>query len=455
MRIEDAERRPYLERLRSFYGKEIVAEQDLAQSRQLLIEHKRHRLNARFISNVSHLDFFPKRLLISATQKCTFSCSHCWVFASPKTTCSLDSQALNAIYHNVLSDPPPGWTVTGGEFFALPYWSDVLERFPIQCIYTNAFWGHPVENCRRQIAIIRKALENNSGIDTKRFTIILSYDRFHVESVGSEFPLAVAVAGIIDQLYESVPDVSIRISHTNDPADEDMFDPVIVELKKYGYQINRTRFSEKNTKIRTISFMYSKGKGMLKELSVDMFPLTPICRGLLLGESKKAQTDTEDTDQLSALESLHNPRAYHQYAVGPDGGVSLYEILYAPPVTYYLGNLVHESWVKIEERIKRDPIAITLRQDGMGSIIGFMKKFEPELLSNIIADIQTVQQLLYLIFLNPKRRLLLNAFLLNELCKNNLFNCHHGHTARQMSALLEIEHRLEREKRILEFYGVG
>lgn len=455
MRIEDQERRPYFDVLQSLYGKKIAAEQDLVQSRQLFIEHKRHRLNACFISTVSHSDLFPKRLLISATQKCTFNCAHCWVFASPKAICSLDLKAFNAIYDHLLSDTPPEWTITGGEFFALPYWSDILRCFPVQCLYTNAFWGHPAENCKRQIEKLRRALENNSGIDRRRFTMILSYDRHHVEGAGKVFPLSTAVAGIIDQLYESVPDASVRISHTIDPGDLDRFAPVFVELEKSGFQIRRTRRSEANKNIRTISFTYSRGKGPVKEVSVDMFPTTPICRGLLMKIRKNAMPVPEVMDKISAIDSFHRSRAFHQYTVGPDGGVALYETLYAPPVPFFLGNLVHEPWKEIEERIRHDPIVITLRHEGMRPFMAFMKKFEPKLLASIVADIQTVQQLLYLIFLNPERRLLLNTYLLNELSKRNVFNSHQVRLDKQMSDLMEVEHPLERKKRLLDIYGIS
>jgi hypothetical protein len=455
LRIGDRERRLYLERLQSLYGKEIAGEQDLIPSQQFVIEQKRHQLNTGFVVGVSCPELSPKRLLISATQKCSFSCSHCWVFASPKATCSLDPKAFKAIFNNMPSDCLPQWTVTGGEFFLLPYWSDVLENFPIQCIYTNAFWGHPAENCKKYISDIGKALEKNPRIERKRFTLILSYDRYHIQGAGCQFPLATAVARIVDHLYESVPDVSVRISYTQDPADEEMVDPVIVELARDGYQISKTDISQKNNNIRTVSFSYSKRKGPTKELFVDMFPATPICRGLFLHPRRKREALSEETDQLSALDSLNGSRSYHQYAVGPDGGVALYETLYAPPVSFLLGNLIYEPWEQIEKRITCDPIAFTLKREGIGPILRFMKQFEPELLRNLAPDIQTIQQFLYLVFLNPLRRLLLNAFLLDELWGKYIFSCNKNHTIHQMKALLKTEHCPERERKILDFYGVG
>jgi hypothetical protein len=455
MRIEDLERKPYVEVLRSLYGKQVAAERDFVQSRQLFIEQKRHGLNARFVSNVSHLDLYPKRLLISATQKCTFNCAHCWVFASPRAGCSLDFDGFKAIYDHLLSDTPPEWTITGGEFFALPYWSDILGSFPVQCLYTNAFWGYPAENCMRQIQKLRKELENNPGIDRKRFTMILSYDRYHVDGAGRFFPLSIAVAGIIDQLYKSVPDASVRISHTVDPRDIDRFDPVLAELEKSGFQIRRTRRSEKNKNIRTISFAYSRGNGPVKELFVDMFPPTPVCRGLLMKNRENEMPVPELTDKIAVIDSLHCSRAFHQFTVGPDGGVAIYETLYAPPVPFYLGDLVHEHWKEIEERIRHDPIIITLKHDGMRPFMTFMKKYEPKLLDNIAADIQTVQQLLYLIFLKPERRLLLNAYLLNRLLKRSVFNSHQVRLDKQMSGLIETEQSLERMKRMFDIYGIN
>ncbi|MBN2535034.1 MAG: hypothetical protein JXB88_19290 [Spirochaetales bacterium] len=479
MDIEEAEKQLYFEYLQSFYGKNILDREDLDPSRQSLYEDRRHEFNSNVQLDSENMDIVPGRLLISVTQKCPSHCAHCWVFGSPLATCSLSTNELQAIYNHTLSDRSPGWTLSGGEFFILPHHAEILERFPVQCIYTNGYWGHPAGKCSLYIENFKNALNKNPVIDKSRFYLILSYDRYHREGIGSSFPLATAVARIIHSLYEIMPEISIRISHIEDHLiyndnrylvnyyrastqlkpnynyircsnNKNDFHTIIHELEDMGYECEKTERNDKNFNINTLSFSYSKTNGMKKELFVDIFPATPVCRALFLCKPEETPLlKNPGKNSLADLSFEHTTRRYH-YTIGPDGGVGLYEILYAPPVPYRLGNLIHQPWETIEKRILHDPIAMTLRTKGLSPFIRFMETYYQDIFQAISGHIKTIQQFLYLVLLNPGRKLLLNTYLLEE------FTATHENGLREkINNCLETKQVMDRDRNILDLYGVN
>jgi hypothetical protein len=425
MVLEESESRRYAAKLREIYGEKIADPRDLNSEFQCLVETKRHRLNARFDPLFRKPDLYPKRILVSATQFCTSQCPHCWVYASPESDCGLNFDDLNTIHRNLENPerPTPAWSVSGGEFFALRDFQEILGRFPIQCVYTNAFWGKTDRSCRIFTEKIAKALRANPGIDIKRFSVILSYDRFRLTGRDGRFPQAAAIARIIRMLDEALPEISIRISHAVDLREEDDLESILQELRKRGYRTEKTTHEEKNSDIRTESFACSKGDNGRRELFVDHFPVTPIGRGLFLaGTREKRPPETKNGDPLEKMTSGES-HPFHQYTIGPDGGVGLYEVLYSPPVPHRLGNLLHESWDRVENRILHDPIAMTLRIRGLEPVVRLMKKYDSESLQRMLPHLRTIQQFLFLVLLNATRRLFLNAHLLREMKEENLVGC--------------------------------
>jgi hypothetical protein len=448
MQINHSEKLLYFKYLKKYFGREIVHEDDLNTEYQRHIEIQRHKFNSYFESNIGGLDLNPKRLLINITQKCTFSCQHCWVFGSPSAKSSLSLNDLKSIEKNILSDNPPNWTISGGEFFCLPYYPKVLEQFPIQCVYSNAFWGHPEKKSQEYTEKIAKALDKNLKINKNRFTLILSYDIYHIKSCGANFPLSIAIARIIDTFYKKMPEISIRISHTLCKDDENKYNPIIKELENFGFEITKTEQDDNHSNINTISYSYTKENGIVKELFIDIFPATYISRGLFLEEKNELQLFEKQT-------IIENNSFRYQYTIGPDGGLGLYEILYAPPVPYFLGRLVDESWKTIEERLMHDPIAMTLKKEGIKPILHFMDIYYHELFNSISTQYQTIQQILYLILLNPGRRLLLNTYLLSELVSKEQSNVTLRTHYQKIISILDNTNKAEREKENLNLYKIN
>ena len=409
MEVAEAERAVYLASLRSAYGDEILPDnRDLQASHQRRCEALRHRLNSRVRSEVGESHRAPRRLLVSVTQRCTFACSHCWVFGSPAADCYLSLDELDAIHQHTSAGPSPRWTVSGGEFFTLPHFAEVLKRYPIDCVFTNGFWGYPKDRCRRYIEHIAAALRDNRQLHDGVLTFILSYDTYHVDASGRSLPLAAALANIVAELYEVLPRVALRISHARNSPEDAGYQDVISALEKEGFAVPQTARLDHNGNIATVSYRYQKQGGTAKELFVDTYPITPVCRALrynhAIDPSSSAACDTTGSP----------PRARYQYTLGPDGGVGLYQILYAPPVPYCLGDLVDEPWSAIAERVSRDPIAVTLDEDGIGPIVSFLDRYYPTLMRSLTPGFQMIQPFLYLVLLDPDRRLLLNTYLLRQ-----------------------------------------
>lgn len=445
MEIDDSEKTAYVQSLRAAYGPNILTDRShLNGAVQRAYEDRRHALNASFRTGGTELTLCPKRLLVLTTQKCTSQCAHCWVFGSPQARSTLSAGQLARIDGH-LSGLPGGeaidWTVSGGEFLTHRDYASVLSSFPVQCVYTNGFWGYPADGCARYLETIRDAVMKNARIDKSRLTFIISYDRYHIEGARSGFPLENAVANIIGMAYDVLPHAAFRISQAGSGAP--VIDPLIRALEDAGLSVLQTIRDDSNADIRTVSYTYRRDGGPAKELFVDLFPVAPVCRGAM----QESPPDAPDS-----FHAEERPIARHQYTIGPDGGVGLYEILYAPPVPYCAGNLIDEPWERIEDRLRRDPIAVTVKALGLSPIFEFMQAYYPDMLAPILSRSRTIQQLLYLVLLDPGRRLFLNLFLLARLHGPGRSACPHSDLASRIAGLFSALKAAPSIHDIMRFY---
>jgi hypothetical protein len=418
MMLGDAERMGYFSALRRVFGDGILADETgLDASRQRATEEFRQRMNRGFVPASGTSGREPKRLLVTVTQRCTFHCSHCWLFASPEAELSLSLDELDAIDRNTSIDNSPSWTVSGGEFFTLPHFAEVLRRYPIDCVYTNGFWGFPAARCSEYIDRIAEAVAGNTRRGDRPLTLILSYDSFHAAAAGTHLPLATAIAGIVAECYRRLPAVAIRISHAQRESGDTRYLDVVRALESGGFSVAHAEAQERNGRITVLAYRYWADGGAVKQMFVDTYPVTAICRALL--DDCTAGTWPE----APGPGWQEQPRARHQYTVGPEGGLGLYEVLYAPPVPYLLADVVHERWSVIEERIIRDPIAVTLQSDGAGPVMSFLDRFYPALARALAARCPSVQAFLHLAMLDPERRLLLNSYLADRLLRQDRLRC--------------------------------
>jgi hypothetical protein len=165
-----------------------------------------------------------------------------------------------------------------------------------------------------------------------------------------------------------------------------------------------------NGNIENSSCRLTSRSGSTQELFIDSYPVAAVSRALIPPGPSQTNGNPGGMPESNA-----RPRARYEYAVGPDGGVGLYSILYAPPAPYCVGNLIHEPWSAVAQRVGRDPIAITIQQEGLEPIVSFMDESCPSLQQSLAQHFHSIQQYLYLCLLDCDRRLLLNAWLLARL----------------------------------------
>ena len=448
MEINKAERHDYFSALKAIFGDEIIrSERALSTGFQREWEILRHCFNARLGIEGSNIPLDPERLLISTTQQCTFSCSHCWVFASPQAECSLSIEDLDAIYEHTSANSTARWTVSGGEFFTLPYYTGILKKYPIDCVFTNGFWGFPETRCRKFVEKIASALSVNPYTKDHPLTFILSYDSFHLKSGGGGEKLAAAIANIIACFYEILPKIRIRISHSQCcPSDMNFMD-VLNVLSEKGFTVFPSDQHDQNANIHNILYSYQRQGFPKLELWVDTYPVSQVCRALIYNHRPNS---TPNMIQSAATKS---PKTRYQYTVGPDGGVGMYQVLYAPPVPYWLGDLVCEPWHRIVERAARDPIALSLIHNGVNSIIEFMKEYYPVLGQAIKCSLPVAQSYLYYILLDPTRRFHLNSYLVKKLSDQGYVTCTELELFESVKRSLRMKNLNDHQKAVFDLYG--
>jgi hypothetical protein len=217
-------------------------------------------------------------------------------------------------------------------------------------------------------------------------------------------------------------------------------------MKERGFRISAAKRLEKNANIANILYEYQKEGNKIKELWVDTYPISRVCRAVMLAPSETLNLDGQNMLQSS-------PKARYEYAVGPDGGVGAYQILYAPPVPYWVGDLVQEPWQVIAERAAIDPIAVSLNRAGTIGIVQFMKEYHPNLLHTIKESLPMTQPFLYHVLLDPARRMHLNAYLLLELIEEGYLCCTNTETLEKVRNLVHAKSKEERWQWIEHIYG--
>ena len=408
MKINSCEQNAYFHHLREIYGEDVITDEAFLKTAvQREFEWQRHDMNAQLTPKSSASNVKSDRFLFIPLQKCTFKCQHCWVFGSPDSDCVLNEEHLCSIKQNIGHIQQV--TVSGGEFFLHPSFRKILSDFPVQCIYTNGFWGYPNSNCHFYLQDIKAAVDINPQINPNRLTMILSFDNFHSENFHSS--AEEALSGIISAAYELFPDMNLRISQTNNGPVASSVTPVIEALKASGFSVLQNEKVSSNGNIKTISYQYSKNGLPVKTLFADIFPLTRIGRAVF----QKSYFSPEKWWE-------NMPLSRHQFTIGPDGGVGLYEILYAPPVPYCAGNLIEATWNQIAETILRDPIAITLQASCLSFIWEYLHTHHHKLALRLRQNTQSVQQFMYLLLIEPERRLQLNRFLTERLYHAGIWN---------------------------------
>jgi hypothetical protein len=408
MKINSCEQSAYFHNLRKIYGEEVVTNEAFMKTAvQQEFEQQRHDINARLNPKSRISNLRPDRLLFMPLQKCTFKCQHCWVFGSPYSDCVLNEEQFHRIKQNL--GHIPQMTVSGGEFFLHSSFRKILSDFPVQCIYSNGFWGHPNSKCRSYLQDIKTAVDINPKINPKRLTMILSYDNYHTENFQSSAEKA--LSGIISAAYELFPEMNLRISQLNDVPGTSHITSIIEELKALGFVVLQEEKVSSNGNIKTISYQYRKNDSPVKTLFADIFPLTRIGRAVFQESNSSSEKWWENI-----------PLSRHQFTIGPDGGVGLYEILYAPPVPYRAGNLIEASWNQIAETIWRDPIAITLQVSGLSFIWEYLDTHNKKLELRLRQNTQSIQQFMYLLLIDPERRLSLNRFLTERLYREGIWS---------------------------------
>jgi hypothetical protein len=427
-----AERPAYLAGLRERYGEGLATAAALEAAHQRRWEHARHRLLERW-RFPAPVDAAVGRLLVSLTQRCTFRCPHCWAFADPAARATLGLTELDAIHRNT-GQAGATWTLSGGEPFALPHLAEALRRYPIDCVYTNGAWGLPDGVRRVRLRELAHALSENPHPAARSVTFIISFDSFHEAGSPPGFPLATAVARAVAGLLQDVPGARVRLSHAHRQMGDVGYEQVFAQLEAAGHRVVRTDHRECNGDIETVHWRVGREGQPPQEVPVDSYPAAPVCRAIVTGTGTRPRLAEPERPRTPAASAR---LARHRFTLGADGGIGLYQILHAPPVPYWLGDPVKEPWDTIAARAARDPLAIALREQGAGPILEALSRFDAELGHALSSSALGVQELMYLILLDPERRLLLTMDLLRGLVRSGRARCLELGTQDRVDAALD------------------
>lgn len=428
MDIEDFEKVTYVKQLKDMFGDNIVQNlDDLDPWLQAETEFIRHDLNSMFVPGEKGIrtdHWAPGNLLLIATQKCSARCEHCLIFSSPKTKVFLPKEKIANVFAGQYGASIKDLSLSGGEIFLHQDFKEIISSYSVQSVVTNAFWAKNKDVCRKKILEFKDALYSNPKIDKSEFFFGFSVDRIHMKDKTVSLE---SIANVIEVLYEEIPEIKIDLMKVN-LLDEGTLIDLFAILSERGYEV----IANKDQDIYDVNFsgkvpfvIQKQGKPeTARPLYIDSFPLVPVGRASLLDPKEfnfKSREDMLSLLDTKALKSVYvDSEEEYQYVVGPDGSVSMHNIYLIPPAPVNAGNFNYESWDQIVERIARDPIAVYSRMNKMDVIFNAMARKYPDFAEILKNKAVSTQQLIYMILLNPERRMFINMILLKDALSNGI-----------------------------------
>lgn len=437
MDIEDFEKINYLKELKEKFGQDIVKNiDDLDPWLQAETEIMRHNINEMFLpgdKGIKTKHWAPGNILLIATQKCSARCEHCLIFSSPKTKVFLPKEKIAGVFAGKYGEGIENLSLSGGEIFMHQDFQEIISNYSVQSIVTNAFWAKNKDVCRKKILEFKDALYSNDKIDKSEFYFGISVDRIHMKDNSISLN---SIANVIEVLYEEMPEIKIDLMKVSLKQEGTLIDLFNV-LAERGYEIitddKQDNMEESAGKKTIFSIKKVNTADTARPLYIDSFPLVPVGRASLLNPDEfnyKSREEMLDLLNNKSLKSVYvDNKEQYQYVVGPDGSVSMHNIYLIPPAPVNAGNFNYESWDKIIGRIAKDPIAIYSRMNKMDTMFEAMASYYPDFADELKDKAVATQQLVYMILLNPERRMFLNMLLLKDAVDNNILKVNPEHTS--------------------------
>lgn len=428
MDIDGIEKLQYMQDLKAKYSEDLFMNlDDFDPWLQAESEYIRHDINSLFLpaeNGIQPEHWAPDNILLIATQQCSAKCEHCLIFSSPRTKVYLNQNGMDNVFGGKYGNAIEDFSLSGGEIFMHPEFYDIMSKYPVHSIVTNAYWAKSKETCRKKILEFKEAIYANDKIDKSSFYFGFSLDRMHMQdkSVSLE-----AIANVVETLYYEVPEVKIDLMKVNLKGEENvkkLFDI----LEERGFDVivkDASVITDIDVVGKDIFVIQEKGKPeTAREVYIDSFPLVPVGRAALLDDNEFNYKDKDNLlrmlDKNSLKSQYLNTEDKYQYVVGPDGSVSIQNIYLVPPAPVNIGNFNDESWDKIINRVASDPVAIYSRINKLDVMFNALAKRYPDFADSLKAKAVAPQQLLYMMLLNPERRMFLNLVLLKDALENNI-----------------------------------
>jgi hypothetical protein len=424
MIISQSEIQEYYHALKNVYGNDVIIDNfDLSSDFQEVVEKRRYLLNSTFQIGKNGLEikkWEPGHILLLGTQYCTMKCQHCILFCSPETKLELPINVFDSIFSDAMINKIKGVSLSGGEIFLHKDIFHIVKSYPVKSIVTNGVWTTDTESLNCFLTKFKISLKENPFFKHGEFYFTISLDKNHLNNEG----IALCnISYIITWIYDNLKDVKLcleRVQIENDESLNKLFDL----LKSRGLIIQTSNYRKTvNINSYISSFSIKKQGHQERAIYVDNFPNIPLGRSLLykaysMNESKK-EVDRCKISTLTLKSQYVDLDSNFQYVIGPDGNITIHNVYLIPPNPYIVGNFIHENWDTILNRVSRDPIAIMIRNEKVDKIINLIEDDYTDFYTNIASNSDSIQQLLYLLLLNPERRIYINLLALRYCIEND------------------------------------
>ncbi|MGB2661428.1 MAG: ATP-binding protein [Candidatus Omnitrophota bacterium] len=442
------EQKKKTKRVKELFGENVVAgELDLDPDFHRVIEELRR---AEFLrgneGGVEILNWVPHTIMLSALLECTARCAHCLEASAPKRPEKMSfSDIGRALDTRDIAVNSPVATIVGGEILLRKDLIEIISRYPIYALTTNASEMDTPKIAREFVIALKDAFEKRRNVMAKGFLISESKLRecqddpylMHWANYTRDRDFELSRRQSDDfSIYISLD--NLHMAQRRISADKicNLVEAIIDHYPKakLGFIALEKNWEkaldnvEKKFRDRGFSFSYDpkksryivsrKSDGQTKVISITTEDISRQGRALYLPDRYFSEINME-SDIEKAIKEFHPPRLA-RVTLNYEGRLTVFDSWISEHGPLFFGNVIREGWDTVLKRLDKDPLFRVISgfpQDKLDLryVLEIANEYEPGIVEKILEGKPgDLGAFVYWLFSNPERKLYITYRLLNE-----------------------------------------
>ncbi|MFQ5952008.1 MAG: hypothetical protein ACE5JK_01200, partial [Candidatus Omnitrophota bacterium] len=438
------------ERVKELFGEDVIKDElDLDYEFQQFVEGlRRQQFLDGNTGGAGILKCLPYFIDIVPILKCTARCQHCMHASNPERTEQMSTEDIARVLDATsVFVNNPFVHLAGGEVLLRKDLIDIIRRFPVGSLTTNASTMSTLDKARKFITALKEAFEARKASMPKGFTkppeearkldmhqqawlheaasregeteknhsgefeIDISLDDIHMAQPGIS---AEKIVNLVQAVAECYPEAELAFLGLEGKW-ESARDELIGEFRDSGYILAYDSTEENFTLTR-------KSDGWKKKIKFKTNIIHRLGEAIYLPDEQGKEVFFREFDIWEAVEKTYFYASRDRITpiVNYQGDVTVCDMWATGHGPLVFGNAIQESWDDILRRMDKDPLLRALagmpdEKINLKRILEIAEEYHPGIAESIQKGKPgTIHAFFYWLLSNPERKLYITYRLLNE-----------------------------------------